>query len=367
MKFSIERNALRDALSQVSAAIASKSTLPILGNVLITAVDGKISFNATDLDTAISVSAPGEVQDPGEVTLPAKRLLEIAKLLPDGVVRFAEVAEGRVTVEGGKARFKLLGTPTAEFPSFPTVTFTGKATTPAATIQQMIEQVTFAAARDDGRPILTGVLWELRPDRMRMVATNGHKLAMATVPASGGDKADVIVPPRALELVRKLFAPDAEVEVARTDGHIGFRSGDMFVLSRLVEGPYPNYTQVLPKGNDRSFTADCDAFVAALRRVSLLASDQTHRVTLRSTEKGLTVATQSPDLGDASESVAGTWEGDAIEIGANAAYLLDALRRVPTDSMRMTFKAPERVMTVEPVGWDDPATWLALVMPLRLT
>jgi len=366
MKFSIERDALRAALGQVSSAIAAKSTLPILSNVLITAGPGRIGFNATDLDVAVSVSAPGEVETQGELTLPAKRLQEIAKQAAEGVVRFAASAEGRVSVDAGKARFKLLGLPTSEFPNFPKVDFKGGPTLPAATIQQLVEQVAFSAASDASRPILSGVLWEFRPDRLSMVATTGHRLAKLDVPYQGGAKADVIVPVKALDIVRKVFAEDAQVEVTQNGNHIGFRSGDTVVLSRLIEGPYPNYAQVLPKGNDREVTLDTAAFLSALKRVTIVADQQTYKVTLTSTVNGIRLSTQTPDTGEAQESVAGAWEGEPIVIGINASYLIDMLRRVPTPEVRMTFKTPDRVMTVEPVKWDDPATWLALIMPLRI-
>lgn len=366
MKFSIERDALRTALAQVSAAIATKSTLPILSNVCITAVDGKIGFNATDLDVAVSVSAPGEVSEPGDVTLPAKRLQEIAKQAAEGVVRFAVGAEGRVNVEAGKARFKLLGLPTSEFPSFPKVDFVDGPTLPAATIQQLIEQVAFCAAADVSRPVLSGVLWEFRPDRLTMVATTGHRLAMLDAPYQGGAKADVIVPTKTLDIVRKVFAEDAQIEVVQTASHIGFRSGDTQVLSSLIEGPYPNFRQILPKGNDRAITLDAAAFIAALKRVSIVASQQTFSAVMTGTEKGFRLSTQTPDTGEAQENIAGAWEGEPLTIGVNASFLIDMLKRVPTPEVKMTFKNAERVMTVEPVKWGDPASWLGLVMPLRV-
>jgi DNA polymerase III subunit beta len=366
MKFTIERDALRAALAAVSSGIAGKSTLPILANVLITAVDGKIGFNTTDLDVAVSVAAPGEVQEAGDITLPAKRLQEIAKQAPEGVVRFAAAAD-KVTVETGKARFKLLGLPSSEFPSFPVVNFTGKAAPiTGATLSLLIEQVAFCASSVPSRPVLSGVLWELRPDRLTMIATTGHRLAKLDVPTTGAASADVIVPTKTLDLVRKLFADDAAVEVAQNGSHIGFRSGDTFVLSRLIEGPYPNARQVLPKNNDRALTVDTAALLAALKRVAIVASEQSRTTTLTSAEKSIRLATQTPDKGEAAETVAAIWEGDAITIGFNADYLIEMLKRVPTDSVRMTFKSPERAMTMEPVAWKSAAEWLGIIMPLRV-
>ena len=178
--------------------------------------------------------------------------------------------------------------------------------------------------------------------------------------------ADLIVPPKALEQVRRLFGPSDEVEVAKSDNHLGFRTGNTVVFTRLIEGPYPNYDQVIPRDNDRACTVEKDALASALRRVGVVASDQTHRVRLQFTGGALKLSVNTPDLGEAQDEISVTYDGDALEIGFNANYVLEVLKYMPTDEVRMTFKAPERAATIEPVGWDDPASYLALVMPLRL-
>jgi DNA polymerase-3 subunit beta len=238
----------------------------------------------------------------------------------------------------------------------------------AKDLQKLIGHVAFAASTEESRPILNGVLWELRADRMRMVATNGHRLARMDVPASatGGSQADLIVPPKALDQIRRLFGGDEDIEIGKSDNHLGFRSTTTQVFTRLIEGPYPNYEQVIPRENDKSLTADKAALAAALRRMSIVASDQTHRIRMAFGNGACKLSVQTPDLGEAQEEIAVAYEGDGLEIGFNAAYLLEILKYMPTDEVRMTFKAPERAATCEPVGWDDPASYLTLVMPLRL-
>jgi len=277
--------------------------------------------------------------------------------------------EQRVTIECGRSRFRLLGLPREEFPAFPAVKFEGGWKAPAKDLQKLIAHVAFAASTEESRPILNGVLWELRPERMRMVATNGHRLARMDVPtpASGaGSQADLIVPPKALEQIRRLFGTEDDVEIARSENHLGFRSSSTQVFTRLIEGPYPNYEQVIPRENDKAATADKAAFAAALRRMSIVASDQTHRIRMAFANGSCKLSVQTPDLGEAQEEITVSYEGDPLEIGFNAAYLLEILKYIPTDEVRLTFKAPERAATCEPVGWDDPASYLALVMPLRL-
>jgi DNA polymerase-3 subunit beta len=369
MKLTITREQLQEGLVAVAASVPAKTTLPILSNILLEATKDGIRLSGTDLDIAVSTTVAASVDEEGAITLPARKLVEIVRELPSAAIRLTASGEQRVTIECGRSKFRLLGLPREEFPAFPGVKFEGGWRAPAKDLQKLIAHVAFAASTEESRPILNGVLWELRPERMRMVATNGHRLARMDVPtpASGsGSQADLIVPPKALEQIRRLFATEDDVEIARSENHLGFRSSSTQVFTRLIEGPYPNYEQVIPRENDKAATADKAAFAAALRRMSIVASDQTHRIRMAFANGSCKLSVQTPDLGEAQEEITVSYEGDPLEIGFNAAYLLEILKYIPTDEVRMTFKAPERAATCEPVGWDDPASYLALVMPLRL-
>jgi DNA polymerase-3 subunit beta len=368
MKFTITRDKLQEGLVAVAASVPSKTTLPVLANLLVEASKDGLKLSGTDLDIAVSTTIPASVDQEGATTLPARKLVEIAKELPNATIRVTSSGEQRVQIECGKSKFKLLGLARDEFPAFPTVKFEGGWKVQAKDLQKLIGHVAFAASTEESRPILNGVLWELRADRMRMVATNGHRLARMDVPASatGGSQADLIVPPKALDQIRRLFGGDEDIEIGKSDNHLGFRSTTTQVYTRLIEGPYPNYEQVIPRENDKSLTADKAALAAALRRMSIVASDQTHRIRMAFGNGVCKFSVQTPDLGEAQEEIAVAYEGDGLEIGFNAAYLLEILKYMPTDEVRMTFKAPERAATCEPVGWDDPASYLTLVMPLRL-
>ncbi|HEY6853619.1 MAG TPA: DNA polymerase III subunit beta [Gemmatimonadales bacterium] len=366
MKFTITREQLQAGLNAVAAAIPAKTTLPVLSNVLVEATKQGLRLSGTDLDIAVSTTVPADVDAEGSVTLPAKKLADITRELPSAPIRITAAGEQRVSIECGRSKFKLLGLPREEFPSFPAVKFDGAWKAQAGVVHKLVGHVAFAASTEESRPILNGVLWELRPDRMRMVATNGHRLAKMDVPASGGSTADLIVPPKALEQIRRLFPADAQIEIAKSDNHLGFRSATTLVFSRLIEGPYPNYEQVIPRENDKVATVDKEAMAGALRRMSVVASDQTHRIRLAFSSGAVKFSVQTPDLGEAQDELAVTYEGEPLEIGFNATYLLEILKFMPTDEVRVTFKAPERAATVEPVGWNDPASFMALVMPLRL-
>ena len=367
MKLTITREQLQEGLVAVAASVPAKTTLPILSNILLEATKDGIRLSGTDLDISVSTTVPASIDQEGAITLPARKLVEIVRELPSAAIRLTASGEQRVTIECGRSRFRLLGLPREEFPAFPSVKFDGGWRTSSNELQKLIGHVAFAASTEESRPILNGVLWELRPERMRMVATNGHRLARMDVPAtSGAAQADMIVPPKALEQIRRLFGTEDTVEIARSENHLGFRSASTQIFTRLIEGPYPNYEQVIPRENDKVATADRSALSAALRRMSIVASDQTHRIRMAFANGSCKLSVQTPDLGEAQEEVSVSYEGDPLEIGFNASYLLEILKYIPTDEVRMTFKAPERAATCEPVGWDDPASYLALVMPLRL-
>jgi DNA polymerase III subunit beta len=368
MRFTISREKLQEGLAAVTASIPAKTTLPVLSNILVEATERGIRLSGTDLDIAVSTEVAADVEAPGAITIPAKKLSEIARELPPSPVRIAAAGEQRVTLDCGKSHFKILGLPKDEFPSFPVVRFNESWRIRSGDLQKLISHTAFAVSTEESRPILNGVLWELRAEMMRMVATNGHRLAKMEMPvkSNGAPSSDLIVPPKALEQVRRLFPAEEELEIARGENHLGFRSPFTAVFTRLIEGPYPNYDQVIPKDNPKIAIVDKAALTGALKRMSVIASDQTHRIRLSFNTALLKFSVQTPDLGEAQDELPVRFTGDPLDIGFNANYLLEILRYIPTDEVKMTFKAPERAATVEPEGWNDPATYLTLVMPLRL-
>jgi len=366
MRFTIAREKLQEGLNAVAASIPAKTTLPVLANILVETTERGIRLSGTDLDIAVSTEVQADVESPGAITIPAKKLTEIARELPPSPVKIGAAGEQRITLECGRSRFKLLGLPRDEFPTFPTVRFNESWRVRSGDLQKLISHVAFAVSNEESRPILNGVLWELRPDFMRMVATNGHRLSKMELPiasTTGAGTNDLIVPPKALEQIRRLFPAEEELEIARGDNHLGFRSPFTSVFTRLIEGPYPNYEQVIPKDNDRVAIADKVALASALKRMSVIASDQTHRIRLSFNAGMVKFSVQTPDLGEAQDELPVRYTGDQLDIGFNATYLLEILRYIPTDEVKLTFKAPERAATLEPEGWNDPAKYLCQGWP----
>lgn len=365
MKLSISRDSLRKGLAAVSATVPNKATLPVLSNILLQADGDVLRLSGTDLDISTSIDLSADLDAEGAVTAPARKLSDIVRELEDAPVHLSADGE-EIHLECGASRFRLFGLAEEEFPSFPEVDFEEGWRMGAGDLHQLINLTSFAVSTEESRPILNGVLWQLRSDVTTMVATNGHRLARLRRPLGDVDapEADLIVPPKALDQVERLFGEGQELRVARSENHLAFRSQERSVYTRLIEGPYPNYDQVIPDDNDKEAIVDRDAFKAAVRRMAVVASDQTHRVRLSFEEDRLDFRVQTPDLGEAEDQIQVDYDGAPLEIGFNANYLLEILRYMPEDDVLMTFKAPERAATFEPASGETG--YLCLVMPLRL-
>ena len=369
MNFTITRKNLHDGLAAVSASIPTKTTLPVLSNILIETTEGGIWMSGTDLDVAVRVRVPADVSEAGSLTAPGKKLQEIARELPEQPVDVTTKGD-QIELVCGRSRFKLNGLPSEEFPNLPEIHFEEGWKVRGGDLHRLIHHTSFAVSTEESRPILNGVLWELRDGRMQMVATNGHRLARMgmAAEASSAPSADFIVPPGALQQVERLFEEEDDLQVARNGNHLGFRSGEREVFTRLIEGSYPNYEQVIPKDNDKEARVEKKALESAVRRMAVVASDQTHRIRMTFEKDRVHLNVLTPDLGEGHDELELSYDGEELEIGFNAAYLLEVLRYIPTDDVLLTFKAPERAATLEPhVGeGEEEIDYLCLVMPLRL-
>jgi DNA polymerase III subunit beta len=369
MKFTITRQNLHQGLTAVSASLPARTTLPILSNVLIEASDDGILMSGTDLDTGVRLRIPADVKEPGSLTVPGRKLQEIVKELVDEPVDISTRGD-QIELRCGRSHFKLNGLPAADFPALPDIEFEQGWTASGKDLLSLIRHTAFAVSTEESRPVLNGVLWELRDGEMRMVATNGHRLARMTIPAGPSleTTAQLIVPPSALQQVQRLFKEEDVVRVARSGNHLGFSSDEIEVYTRLIEGTYPNYEQVIPKDNDRFAIVQRKPLESAIRRVAAVASDQTHRIRLRFEDGKVEFNVLTPDLGEAHDEIEVSFTGEPLTIGFNANYLLEVLRYVGTEEVRMGFKAPERAATAEPVApeGEEAPDYLCLVMPLRL-
>ncbi len=366
MNLTITRPNLQQAVSAVASCLPSKSSLPVLSNLLIETVDGGLRASGTDLDNWVRTSAPADVKTPGSITVPGKTLQDLVAVLADAPVSI-QVQGEQFEVNCGRSRVKINGLPTEEFPSLPEVDFEqGWSVAPKA-VQELIERTSFAVATEESRPLLNGVLWELREDEMRMVATNGHRLARTAVKVdfSGTEAKNFIVPPAGLHHAQRLFKEaDEEIKVAVGGNYLGFRHGGTEVYSRLFEGTYPNYEQVIPKDNDRVALAGREELERTVKRMAVMTSSATNKVKLSFAPERLHLNVTTPDLGEAHDELDIEYSGEPLEIAFNASYLLDLLKAVPGDEVKMAFKTAERAAVIEPAA-DADFDYLCLVMPLH--
>lgn len=370
MKFSLPRSKFLNAITNVSAAVPNRTTLPILGNFLLSAADGKIKISATDLDIGVSTSVAANVTKPGAVTVPARLLDSLVRELPETNIEII-AHDNRVEVKADKGSYKLGGMPADEFPRLPESSPAKLIRIPGGDMINLVRRTRFAVSRDETRPVLTGVLWQTSGDMMTMVATDGHRLAKMSVVNKKlkGLHDDVIVPPKALELVEKLVGEDESKEVGILFGekNIIFDLGDTVISSRIIEGPYPDYEQVIPKGNDKKLRLNRPALMSALKRVGLLSNSLTHQVKLSLRKSSLELSAHNPDFaGEAKESLSAGYESEDMELGYNAGYVLDILKQLEGEEVVFQLGSPLSAGIVADTVKKNGSDYFYLLMPLRL-
>jgi DNA polymerase-3 subunit beta len=374
MKLSIDKIDLQRGLARLQAIVEKRSSMPILANVLATASGnketGRLELAATDLEVGIRGSQAAKVTKPGALTISARKLYDIVRELPDEPIQLESTANSYLDIRCGRAHFTLAGTDAQEYPSLPDFSPGRMVRLQAAVLSQMIEGTMYAASLDETRYNLNGVYFEVVPEtaRIRMVATDGHRLALVERTAGSdvsGLASGVIVPRKGLaELKRLVDEVDAdEVEIG-FEGNSGLvRSGNVTLVMRLIEGEFPNYQQVIPKDCDHFLVLPADALVRALRRVSLLSAEHSRAVKVELSEGKLQLSSRTPDLGEAQEELDVDYAGPTTSMGFNARYLLDCLGALGAKEIRLGFRDGGSAVEVRPT---DDLESVAVVMPMRL-
>ena len=376
MKFSIAQTQLQEALQVVSSAVPTRTTLPVLANILIEAEGDWVRLTATDLDLAIATRTRANVADSGSLTVPAKKLLELVRKLPKEELR-VDAKDLNLTVASKAGRFRFLCIRPDEFPATPDVPADATITLEADVLDRLVRRTIYSVSTDESRPALNGALMQVKDGELRVVATDGHRLARASFrpekPLAAAPKNDVILPLKALnQLARLIPAAAGPVEIALSRNHARFTLGETTLTTKLIEGPFPNYEQVIPKQNTKRLRAGREELSAALERVSVFSDSLTRQVKLSLKENRLVLIVQTPDQGEATEELGVQYASEDLDIGYNASYLLDLLRTIDTDEVEMQLNTPVTAGLVVPAGATETAAGkgkedlLCLVMPLRL-
>lgn len=364
MNFEIPREPLLKVVQRLQPVTERKSTLPILGNILISAKANGVDFYATDLDIGYRDFAEAEIKKEGTVTVPAKSLHDILRELPPGVPVRMEEEKQRFVVQAGKSKFRLPVLPSEEFPAFPTYPSENPLEIPADILSEMIRKTIFAISPDETRYTLNGVLFQQDESEMRMVATDGHRLALIRKKVSTGTSRKAIIPRKALGEIRRLCEEgEGALSLVMTETHLVVLQKGVIFFTRLIEGEFPDYQQVIPKECKRSFQAERRLIWDAVKRVSLLAGERTKPVRFDISPSTLWMRSQTPELGEAEEQVAVHYEGEEITIGFNGRYFYEALSAMDAQDVILEFNEP---LTPGVLKESENQDYLCVIMPMRL-
>jgi DNA polymerase-3 subunit beta len=374
MELVVRKTDLLRELQLFQGIVERKNTIPILANVLLEAADGEVKMLATDLEVGLRSKCAATVSKPGSLTLPAKKLYEIVKALPETDVRIEE-DKGGVKVAADRFDSRMQTLPREDFPTLPDPTGTISATLPRDVLRQMVSKTQFAITGEDTRYFLNGALFLLRPDAMGLVSTDGHRLAHINVPReaakvkgakSSEEEQRVILPRKTLlELGRLLAEGEGDILYERGENHLFFTLGERLLISRMIDGQFPAFERVIPKNNDKHVEFDRDRLTAAVKRVALLSNERSRAVKVQIDKGKVEIASSSPEFGEAKEILMVDYAAAPVTICFNAQYVLDFLGVVETDTVSLDFKDEMSQAVLKPVGAEG-YDYTYVIMPMRI-
>lgn len=366
MKITCERSYLANALGVAGRAVSNRNTLPILSNVLLETADDRVKLTATDLDTAIRSEIPASVGENGATAVPAHLLSDVVSKLPDAPVTL-EAQDGKVAVRCGKSDYTILSLPAEDYPAIPEVSDGAEITVPQGTLKEMLRLTTFAASKEETRSLLMGVLFEARGSNLTLVATDTHRLAWKQAPIGQELSTPVssVVPAKPLvELERVLKdSSDETVTIRFGSSQAQFQTGDVTLVSRLLDGQFPNYEKVIPKNPERKVSFQRDAMLSAVRRVYIVARGAAEKAVLSTKGDTLEITAESPEVGKAYEEVPISMDGGDITIAFNARYLQEVLGILNEEQATLELTGALNPGILRPAGNND---FLYVVMPMQV-
>lgn len=366
MKFDIQREVFLQPLSQVVGVVERKQTLPVLANFLISAHGGEVTVTGTDMEVELIAAAEAAVKTEGEITLPARKLVDIVRALPDGATIGVNVDGDKATVSSGRSRFTLATLPATEFPATDQVETLETVKIQEVELKRLLDKTSFAMANQDVRYYLNGLLFEFKDGHLRTVATDGHRLAICDLGPEVQVKKDrqLIVPRKGvLELTRMLGDNEDEVELALGKNHIRLVRGKTVLTSKLIDGRFPDYEAVIPVGADRAIRIDRDAFIHALQRAAILSNEKYRGVRLEAGGKAIKIIAHNPQHEEAVEELEAEMNFEQMAVGFNVTYLLDALTALETAEVSMALRDANSSCLIS--GLEESVD-RHVVMPLKL-
>jgi len=368
MKFTVTRNSLLNELNLVQGVIEKKSTIPILSNILLEASAGRLAITATDLDVTIRCGCSASVEMEGTTTISARRLFDIVRLLPEGAdVNLALLENDWVELRSGNSQYKIVALPKENFPSIPELA-PATANIPGNLLRNMIQRPMFAITQEESRYSLNGALLALFPGEIRMVATDGHRLALVSksMEIPGLDmEVRSLIPRKTLIEVQKLIGDqDAMMEFGRDENHLFFTMGNRRLVSRVLTGQFPNYELVIPRDNDKFIVASTREFGDAIKRTAIMSDEKLKAIRLAFRRGVLELTASCAEAGEARDLVPVEFEGENLEIGFNPQYILDFIAICGSDSISIALKDSETQGLIRPIGGSD-LDYKYVVMPMK--
>lgn len=362
MKIKLEKEQMLAGIQIVQNVVSSKATLPILSNMLLETKGNKMNLNTTDLDIGISCEIPVETLEEGAITIPAKRFSDIVRELPSGEIVISTKKNNQVDIEGNKCRFKLSGLPKEEFPKFPEFKDREVIKIGQSIFKEMIRMTSFAVSHEESRYVLNGILLEINADTIRLVATDGRRLAKIEKKLETAIKKDVavIIPLKAIHEIFRNLTDQGNISFITGTNQVLFDINGTLIASRIIEGEFPNYSQVIPKPVTPKIKVNTQAFLSAIRRANLLSTPDFQAIKFEVFTDKLVISKTTPDVGESREEIAAEYGGKEMIIGFNPQYLIDMLKNISSEHVELELSGPDKA------GVMRLGDYLYLVLPMRI-
>lgn len=364
MKFKVNRETILGSMQRVQSVVGTRTTLPVLSNVLVEAKDNKVWFTTTDLEVSIRTGIDAEIEEEGLTTLPVRKVFSIFRELSGQMIEWDTNAEHTTSIRSSSSFFKIIGIADEEFPPLPSFTGEKKFSLEQGVLEEMLRNTRYAASNDETRYVLNGVLMSFKDEKLTVVATDGRRLALLEQELEFPKNAevDLIIPGKTADELIKNLGGEGSVEIQASDNQVSFEFSDLLVVSKLIEGTYPNYMQVIPSQCEERISIERELLFTAVRRVSLLATDKSNSVRLSFLPNQIEVSAVSPQVGEALEVIPVKYKGKKISIAFNPEFLLDPLRNITSDEVAM-----EMTDDLSPGVLKCDLPFVYVLMPMRIS
>ncbi|MFV0416796.1 MAG: DNA polymerase III subunit beta [Chthoniobacterales bacterium] len=364
MKFAVSKEALNEGLQRIQNVVSSRATLPVLSNVLIETVDNGLRLTTTDMEVSMRCEVSAQVLKAGSTTLPVKRLSAIVNALPSGEINIETDSQNISSIQSGSSFFKIYGLARGEFPAFPELGDAREYTLRQAELKDGLRKTSYAISADETRFVLNGILFSFKENKLTLVATDGRRLALfeTDIEFPQSQEGDLIVPTKAVTEIARLLGDEGDVTLRTTNNFISIELGSSVLVSKLVDGNYPNYRQVIPGEAKERATIEREPLLHCVRRVSLLNADKAGSIRLNFSKNNVDISANTPEIGEAQESLAINYRGRDISVAFNPEFLMDPLRFLPNDEIFL-----DLIDEMSPGVIKIQTPFLYVLMPMRVS